>query len=56
VRVKRLGLPDRFIEHGSSTELRTRCGLDVNGIVAAARELTSIHDAATAFGAMAQNH
>ena len=34
VPVIRIGLPDRFVEQGSQAELRTRCGLDVQGIVA----------------------
>jgi len=34
VPVKRIGLPDRFIEQGSQSELRTCHGLDANGIVA----------------------
>ncbi len=34
VPVKRIGLPDKFIEQGTQTELRARCGLDVEGIVA----------------------
>ena len=33
--VLNLGLPDRFVEHGSSTKLLADCGLDVNGIIAA---------------------
>ncbi|MDD5434245.1 MAG: 1-deoxy-D-xylulose-5-phosphate synthase [Nitrospira sp.] len=33
VRVKRLGLPDRFIEHGSIKELHSIYGLDADGIV-----------------------
>ncbi len=34
VPVTRIGLPDRFIEQGSQAELRARCGLDAQGIVA----------------------
>ncbi|NOR50072.1 MAG: 1-deoxy-D-xylulose-5-phosphate synthase [Desulfuromonadales bacterium] len=34
VPVIRIGLPDRFVEQGSQAELRTRCSLDVQGIVA----------------------
>ena len=30
-----LGLPDRFIDHGDTTQLLAICGLDANGIVAA---------------------
>ncbi len=36
VRIKRLGLPDRFIEHGSQAQLRKDVGIDTEGIVAAA--------------------
>lgn len=35
VRIKRLGIPDRFIEHGSQTQLRKELGLDAEGIAAA---------------------
>jgi 1-deoxy-D-xylulose-5-phosphate synthase len=33
VRVKRIGLPDIFIEHGSQSELRSKYGLSIEGIV-----------------------
>jgi 1-deoxy-D-xylulose-5-phosphate synthase len=39
IRVKRLGIPDRFIEHGSQSQLRANLGLDAAGIVTAARDL-----------------
>jgi 1-deoxy-D-xylulose-5-phosphate synthase len=32
-RVKRLGIPDRFIEHGTQQELYRECGFDVEGIM-----------------------
>jgi 1-deoxy-D-xylulose-5-phosphate synthase len=32
IKVKRLGIPDRFIEHGSQTQLRKDLGLDASGI------------------------
>ncbi len=38
VPVRRIGLPDKFIEQGSQEELRARYGLDAKSIVAAARE------------------
>ncbi len=38
-RVKRLGLPDRYVEHGSQSQLYAECGYDRAGIVAAARAL-----------------
>jgi 1-deoxy-D-xylulose-5-phosphate synthase len=39
--VRRLGIPDRFIEHGERGELLADLGLDPKGIAAAARELAS---------------
>jgi len=38
-RVVRLGIPDKFIEHGTPEELYKECGFDVEGIVAAVRNL-----------------
>jgi 1-deoxy-D-xylulose-5-phosphate synthase len=38
-RVKRLGVPDRFIEHAERGELLADLGLDAKGIAAACREL-----------------
>jgi 1-deoxy-D-xylulose-5-phosphate synthase len=37
--VKRLGIPDRFIEQGSTTELYHECGFDAEGILHAAKEI-----------------
>ncbi len=31
--VKRMGLPDKFVEHGSAAALRSRYGLDIEGII-----------------------
>lgn len=39
IRVKRLGIPDRFVEHGSQSQLRADLGLDAAGIAASARGL-----------------
>jgi 1-deoxy-D-xylulose-5-phosphate synthase len=39
--VRCLGLPDRFIEHGSRDELLADLGLDVEGITASARSLAA---------------
>jgi 1-deoxy-D-xylulose-5-phosphate synthase len=36
VKVKRLGIPDRYIEHGSQVQLRKDLGIDAEGIAAAA--------------------
>ncbi|MBI2355478.1 MAG: 1-deoxy-D-xylulose-5-phosphate synthase [Deltaproteobacteria bacterium] len=38
VKVKRLGIPDRYIEHGSQAQLRSDLGIDAEGIAAAAME------------------
>ena len=37
LRIKRLGIPDRFIEHGSQQELHKECGYDVQGIIDAVK-------------------
>jgi len=39
--VKRLGIPDAFIEHGEQPELYTECGFDANSIVKTALNLTA---------------
>jgi 1-deoxy-D-xylulose-5-phosphate synthase len=38
-RIRRLGIPDRFIEHGERSELLADLGLDATGIASACREL-----------------
>lgn len=40
-RVKRLGIPDRFVDHGEQLELHKECGFDVDGIVEAAVVMVS---------------
>ncbi len=37
--VKRLGIPDRWIEHGSQKELYAECGFDDVALIAAVREM-----------------
>ncbi|MDR2474309.1 MAG: 1-deoxy-D-xylulose-5-phosphate synthase [Bacteroidales bacterium] len=37
--VKRLGLPDRFVEHGSIPDLYRICGIDVDGIVETVKKI-----------------
>ena len=39
VLVKRLGIPDEFVEHATQAELRRQYGLDEDGIVRAIREM-----------------
>ncbi len=37
--VRRLGVPDRFVPHGKTEDLRALCGIDARGIEAACREV-----------------
>jgi 1-deoxy-D-xylulose-5-phosphate synthase len=39
LRLKRMGLPDKFVEHGPSVLLREKYGLDKSGILKEARDL-----------------
>ena len=41
VKVLRIGLPDRFIEHGPQAVLRQKYGLDADGIFASARDFVA---------------
>lgn len=40
-RIKRIGIPDKFIEHGSVPELNKLCGIDVESIATCIRNLVS---------------
>jgi 1-deoxy-D-xylulose-5-phosphate synthase len=40
--VVRLGIPDRYIEHGSQKELYKECGYDTDAMVASAQRLVSV--------------
>lgn len=40
-RVKRLGIPDKFIEHGEQKELWQECGFDTNAIVETVKEMVA---------------
>jgi 1-deoxy-D-xylulose-5-phosphate synthase len=44
VRVKRLGIPDVFVEQGSPEALRKKYGIDAGGIVRAAEELLGMQN------------
>ena len=46
VRVKRLGIPDTFVEHGPQNLLREQCGIDTRQIIAEARRLCTEHGSA----------
>jgi 1-deoxy-D-xylulose-5-phosphate synthase len=39
-----LGLPDRFLEHGSRSEILAQCGLDAGGIERAVRERRALQE------------
>ena len=40
--VKRLGIPDKYIEHGEPSELYAECGFDTNGIINTAIEMVGM--------------
>jgi 1-deoxy-D-xylulose-5-phosphate synthase len=40
--IKRIGIPDLFVEHGSIPELHHLCGLDCEGLAAAILSFLSI--------------
>jgi len=40
-KLKRLGIPDRIVEHGEQIELHRECGFDAEGIAKTAREMIS---------------
>jgi 1-deoxy-D-xylulose-5-phosphate synthase len=46
--VQRLGIPDRFVDHGSQKELHLECGYYTDDIVAAATKLIGINETAAA--------
>jgi 1-deoxy-D-xylulose-5-phosphate synthase len=39
IQVKRLGIPDEFVEHATQAQLREKYGIDKEGIIRAAREM-----------------
>lgn len=39
--IKRIGIPDRFIEHGTPEELYKECGMDKEGIIEAVKSMIS---------------
>lgn len=40
--VKRLGIPDKYIEHGEQSELHAECGFDVDGIIKTVIEMVGL--------------
>jgi len=40
--VKRLGIPDKYIEHGEQKELYIECGYDAEGIVRTVVEMVGV--------------
>ena len=42
VSVTRLGVPDKFIEHGTLNELQKECGFDAEGIEILLRKLVGV--------------
>jgi 1-deoxy-D-xylulose-5-phosphate synthase len=41
--VKRLGIPDEIVEHGTQNQLQHQCGFDKEGIIATALEMVTIN-------------
>ena len=39
--IRRMGLPDSFVEHGSTPELLHLCRIDEDAVISTLRELTS---------------
>jgi 1-deoxy-D-xylulose-5-phosphate synthase len=48
VPVKRLGIPDRVVEHGEQLELHHECGFDPEGIAKAVLQIMDLQPAASA--------
>ena len=46
--VQRLGIPDRFVDHGSQKELHLECGYYKDDIVEAATKLIGVNETAAA--------
>jgi len=42
IQIKRLGIPDNFVEHGSQSHLRHKYGIDAQGILRAAEALLKV--------------
>ncbi len=49
VQIKRLGIPDNFVEHGPQDFLRNKYGIDAEGIVRAAEELLKVRSSEFGF-------
>jgi 1-deoxy-D-xylulose-5-phosphate synthase len=47
VPLRRLGIPDRVVEHGEQLELHRECGFDPEGIAQAVLKMTVLHGATT---------
>jgi 1-deoxy-D-xylulose-5-phosphate synthase len=45
--VKRLGIPDKFIDHGEQAELHAECGFDIEGIKKTVKEMLKLNTANT---------
>ena len=41
-KIKRLGIPDKFIEHGTQKELYNLCGYDTDGIYNTVKEMKKL--------------
>jgi 1-deoxy-D-xylulose-5-phosphate synthase len=41
-KIKRLGIPDRIVEHGEQIELHRECGFDPEGIARTVRKMLGV--------------
>ncbi|MEI7595737.1 MAG: 1-deoxy-D-xylulose-5-phosphate synthase [Bacteroidota bacterium] len=44
ISIERLGIPDKFIEHGTITQLHKECGINTEGIILAVQNLVSVQN------------
>jgi len=42
--VVRLGIPDRYVHHGTVEELQAECGFDTDGIISTVKSMLNIQD------------
>jgi 1-deoxy-D-xylulose-5-phosphate synthase len=45
--IKRLGIPDKYIEHGTQDELHAECNMDKTAILNAVKKLINTHEDTT---------
>jgi 1-deoxy-D-xylulose-5-phosphate synthase len=46
-KIERLGIPDRYIEHGTQGELHAECNYDKSSIIKAVKSMTRVKENAS---------